>query len=86
MMTATAEFTSVNLSQRHAGQICTPALEYRRVRKGLFHVRWAWDDASFSHDDERRSYARGECRGSLEKCRKAIIAAGINTDDSRSPF
>jgi hypothetical protein len=80
------EFKSVNLSRIHDGQICQPVLEYRRVRKGVYHVQWRWVDLSTSRDQEGRIYARGEILGNRDTCERAIKKAGIHTDDSYAPF
>lgn len=88
-MAETTEWTAVNLSQYHAGQICTPWLEERVVRGGdpdtlTLEVRWGWTDASFARTDPRYHYAEGSCRGRVMTCRRQVRAAGIRTDDSRS--
>ena len=83
------DWTAVNLSQYHAGQMCTPWLEERVVRGGdtgtlTLEVRWGWTDATYGRNDPRRNYGEGSCRGRVETCRKAVRAAGIRTDDSRT--
>lgn len=78
----------VNLSQFHAGQICSPVVTEQLIRgsgdTAIIEVKWYWVDASIAHGQPGHQYAHGECRGRVAKCRAALRKAGIRTDDSRS--
>jgi hypothetical protein len=76
-------WTAINLSSYHAGQIVTPCVSVRSSGKTQYDIRWCWRDSSMTDGQPGHTYGEGQFRGSYWECVQILKAEGIFTNDQR---